>query len=146
MKKLLLYKLLIGLKIDYVSGRCLGFMTITHKIIGDICILNLPENILEKGNSVKLLEKVNEVIEDDFLNIILDMTEIKKIDGTGLGILLKIQKNAVYHNSSIRLYGLKPYVAQIIFQTRLNKILDICHSDFDISETVVKEDTLPAKL
>jgi anti-anti-sigma factor len=119
-------------------------MTITHKIIGDICILNLPENIFEKSNSIKLLEKVNEVIEDDFRNVILDMTEIKKIDGCGLGLLLKIQKNAVCHNTSIRLYGLKPYVAQIIFQTRLNRILDICHSDFDISETFIAEEALPA--
>jgi len=120
------------------------FMTIDHKVIGELCILNLPEDIFEKGSSSALFEKINEVIEANYLNIILDMSQIKKIDGSGLGILLKMQKNAVYHNTSIRLYGLKPYVAQIIFQTRLNRILDICHNDFDISETEITEEVLPA--
>ena len=35
-------------------------MTIDYKVIGELCILNLPENIFEKGNSSALLEKINE--------------------------------------------------------------------------------------
>jgi len=104
-------------------------MDINLRKIGELCIIDLPQNIFSQNNSVELKNVVNNLIDDGYLNILLNMANIAKIDGTGLGVLLNLQKTALYNEINIRLYGLQPYVAQIMFQTRLNKIFDICQNE-----------------
>ena len=118
-------------------------MGINYRIIGEFCIIDLANDAFLAKNTDKLKSTMSEIISNGTANILLNMSNIMKIDGAGLGVLLGLQKIAFYNEVSIKLFGLKPYVAQIIFQTRLNKVLDICQLDDDICEEALS-DTLIA--
>lgn len=112
-------------------------MTLNIKKTGQFCVIDLPVNIFADENSSQLKKVICEMVEQGVLDIILNLSEVQKIDGKGLGFLLNIQKIAFYNELNIRLFGLQPSVAQMIFQTRLNRIFDICQPE----EEIVIEDS-----
>ncbi len=97
--------------------------------IGEFYIIDVPKDTFSKNKIDDLKKFISEIIDQGALNILLNMTEIEKIDGVGLGTLLNLQKLALFNEINIRLYGLQPYVMQMLFQTRLNRVLDICQAE-----------------
>ena len=111
------------------------------KKIGEFYIINLPQNAFSKENIENLKDFIDEIIDQGALNILFNMTNIEKIDGIGLGTLLNFQKIALFNEVSIRLYGLQPYVVHMLFQTRLNKVMDICQIEDEslFDETLIDD-------
>ena len=114
-------------------------MGINFRKIGEFCIIDLAGDTFNGTNINMLKNIISEIINDGTSNILLNMSNIAKIDGAGLGTLLGLQKIAFYNEVNIKLFGLKPYVAQIIYQTRLNKVLDICQLGDDICEEALSD-------
>ncbi|MDD3014582.1 MAG: STAS domain-containing protein [Candidatus Gastranaerophilales bacterium] len=114
-------------------------MELSYRIIGNFCIFDLPKDIFLKNNVIKLKNTINEIIDQGYLNILLNLSNLPRIDGTGLGALLNLQKFALYNEINIRLYGLQPYVAQMMFQTRLNKVFDICMPEEEFCEEALSD-------
>lgn len=116
---------------------------INFRKIEELCIIDVPQDIFLKDNISKLKELINDVIEQGCLRIMLNMSEITKIDGASLGALLSIQRIALCNEVDIKLYSLQPYVAQILFQTRMNRIFDIFQTeDGSICEEALSDSIL----
>lgn len=98
----------------------------------DYCIIDLPKDVFEKENIDILKNLMEELIDDGCKTFLLNMGQLSKINDVGLGMLLGLYKFSFYHEISIRLYNLQSYVAQMIFQTRLNIIFDICNGEDEI--------------
>ncbi len=101
----------------------------------DYCVIDLPKDVFEKENIEKLKALMEKLIDEGSKTFLLNMGQISKINDTGLSMLLGLYKFSFYHEISIRLYNLQSYVSQIIFQTRLNIIFDICLADDDLFKT-----------
>lgn len=98
----------------------------------DNCIINLPKNVFEKEN-IEILKNLMEELKDDGCKtFLLNMGQISKINDIGLGMILGLYKFSFYHEINLRLYNLQAYVSQLIFQTRLNIIFDICEFNDEI--------------
>lgn len=93
------------------------------------CIIELPKNIFEPKNLSCLKQKMEELKEDGSKTFLLNMGQITKVDDAALAMILGLYKFSFYHEVSIKLYNLHPSVSQLIFQTRLNIIFDICDSN-----------------
>jgi len=94
--------------------------------IGNISIIDLHSKIFERTYVNDLRNTMYGLIERDVHNILINFTELENIDAIGLGVLLAIQKTSLVHNLNIKLYGLRPNILQIIKQTHLNRVMDIC--------------------
>lgn len=92
---------------------------------GIYSIIDLPEDILSGslGNSIK--ELVNILIEKNVNNILINCEKIHKIDSLGLGALLSIQKICLFNGSAVKVFNLQPQVSELLYQTRLNRLIDI---------------------
>jgi len=117
-------------------------MELKTRRIADFVVIDLPHDIFTDGNINYLKNTIVDLIEQGSPNILLNMIEISKIDGVGLGALLSFQKFSLYNKIRIRLYGLQPYVAQMMFQTRLNKVLDICQTEEPLHEEMLFDNML----
>lgn len=106
------------------------------------CVINLPKNVFKKENIALLKRIIEDLSEEGFKTFLLNMEQITKIDDNGLGMLLGLYKFSFYHEINIRLYKLQSYVSQLIFQTRLNIIFDICDKD----DEILKEKDIKSKL
>lgn len=98
----------------------------------DYCIVDLPKDVFEKENINELKSLMEELTEDGCKTFLLNMGQLSKINDVGLGMILGLYKFSFYHEINIRLYNLQSYVSQLIFQTRLNIIFDICQSDDEL--------------
>ncbi len=106
-------------------------MEINSRNIGDICVLDLPKDIFMNQNVAVLRQCIVSKIEQGYKGVYLNFKDIAKIDGIGLGALLSFQKMSLYNKVSIKIFGMQPNVAQMMLQTRLNKVLDICQPEED---------------
>jgi len=98
----------------------------------DYCIIDLPKDIFENEKIEELKKIIENLIDDGSNMFLLNMGQLSKINDTGLSTLLGLYKFAFYHEISIKLYNLQSYVSQMIFQTRLNIIFDICMPDDEL--------------
>jgi len=104
-------------------------MSWSFKTFGDYCVIDMPQNIFEPQNIAGLKDLIKDIAENDCNVFFLNMSQIPKVCSKSLGQIINIYKFADSANIEIKLYNLHPYVSQLIFQTRLNQIFDICTPD-----------------
>jgi anti-anti-sigma factor len=120
-------------------------MELISRKIGEFYIVDTHSDIFKREFVNDLKNTVSELIEDDVKNILVNLAEVQKIDGVGLGVLLCVQKLGLFHGINIKFFGLQPYVAQMMFQTRLNRVLNICRlEDEYFCEDALRDDILVA--
>jgi anti-sigma B factor antagonist len=88
-------------------------------------ILSLREERLDSSNSGELRNIILGLLKAEGQRLIMDLSEVRFIDSSGLGTLLNSSKDAHQRSSSIVLAGLQPRVKAMLELTRLNVIFDI---------------------
>ncbi len=76
-------------------------------------------------NADSLKSELQALIAEKSADIILDCTNLKYIDSTGLGVLVNALKRVKEQDKSINIINLKPYIAKIFTLTGLDKIFVI---------------------
>ena len=64
-------------------------------------------------------------IDNGHISILIDLSAVDYIDGSGLETLVLLQKRALKHGGSVTLTGLHGLVKDLFELTRLNKSFDI---------------------
>ncbi len=107
-------------------------MTFSCKKFGEHCIIDLPHNIFTKKKIEALKITIEENTENGFKIFLLNMGQLSKINDDAIEMLLGLYKIAFYQEINLKLYNLQPYVSQLIFQTRMNIIFDICEKNDEL--------------
>ncbi len=76
-------------------------------------------------NADSLKSEVHSLIDEKAADIVLDCTNLKYIDSTGLGVLVSTLKKVKQAGKSIQIINLKPYINKIFTLTGLDKIFVI---------------------
>ena len=76
-------------------------------------------------NADSMKSELHALIEERKADIVLDCTNLKYIDSTGLGVLVSALKKVREADKQISIINLKPYIAKIFTLTGLNKIFEI---------------------
>ena len=76
-------------------------------------------------NADGLKNELHSLIAEKSADIVIDCTNLKYIDSTGLGVLVNALKKVKEMDKSIRIINLKPYIAKIFMLTGLDKIFVI---------------------
>lgn len=101
-------------------------MGMSFNKVGKMCIVNLPANVFTHMNIDELIDVIKVNIADGCIDFYLNMSKINRIDGVGMGVLIHIQKLAHFNDISIQLYEMQPSVKQVLFQTKMNKVIELC--------------------
>nr|WP_319398479.1 STAS domain-containing protein [uncultured Carboxylicivirga sp.] len=65
-------------------------------------------------------------------NLVINLSNIKFIDSTGIGVLISALKTAREHNGSFKLCEIQKDVMSLLTLMKLDKVFDICKSVDDI--------------
>lgn len=103
-----------------------GLRKFEHK-----CIISLPANIFKDEIIEDLKELLVDLSDNDYRVFFLDMSQTSKVNSKNLATIINIYQFAHHYDMEIKLYNLRPYVSQLIYQTRLNQIFDMCDPEFD---------------
>ncbi len=101
----------------------------------DWTILHLRESRVDAHNSDTLKDYFLKLLENGEKRLLVDLSQVRFIDSSGLGALLSGYKNANLHQGVFALVGLQPRVKEMFELTRLNRVFEI----FDRVDEVIGE-------
>lgn len=99
---------------------------INTKITGTAIVTIAPESKkLNVLNVDKVKSKLNDLIDQGYQNLVVDLKEISFIDSSGLGILITVFNHANNRDCRFMVCCLSNEVLHLMKLTRLNQVLDI---------------------
>ncbi|WP_303721254.1 STAS domain-containing protein [Malonomonas rubra] len=92
---------------------------------GEIVKIEVQEERMDAHNSGDLKEQMLQLFDDGKCNLIIDLSEVRFVDSSGLGALVSGFKNASARKGSLKLCCLQPQVRSMFELTRLHRVFEI---------------------
>jgi len=87
-----------------------------------LAIFKIIGNLIEKSQAISLLEDVEECIMKDINQLILDMTDFRYLNSTGLNIFINILTKARRSGGEVVICSVSPKIKELLIITKLNTI------------------------
>lgn len=97
-------------------------MSIKEKIIGDIVVLSLKGNLMGEPDTTDLRDKIYSLLQDNFVNIVLDLAKVKWVNSSGLGTLISSMTSIKNKGGELRLANVTDKVESLFVITQLIKV------------------------
>ncbi len=97
-------------------------MSIKEKIVGDIVILSLKGNLMGEPDTTDLRDKIYSLLQDNFVNIVLDLSKVKWVNSSGLGTLISSMTSIKNKGGELRLANVTDKVESLFVITQLIKV------------------------
>ena len=92
---------------------------------GSAVLMLVQEERLDAHNSGELKTQMLKLFEDGKSNLVVDLSDVRFVDSSGLGALVSGFKNASSRNGSLKLSGLQMQVKSMFELTRLHRVFEI---------------------
>ncbi len=99
-------------------------MKINGKNLGEICVVEL-EGEIDAEHSAQLKSALAKYRETAPKKFVVDLSKVRFIDSTGLGIMISLMRSLNEQGGKLRLSGLNDEVRSIFQITRLHKVFDL---------------------
>ncbi len=88
-------------------------------------VVTTEEAVLSNKHQVKLKGYLSNLIDEGFLNIILDFANVKSIDSSILGVLMLAHNRVRKQDGTFQLITTQPQILFVLEATNLNRILPV---------------------
>jgi anti-sigma B factor antagonist len=100
-------------------------MNITSEHRNEATLLRFHDERIDAHNSSELKDYLLGLLDNGAKCLVLDLSEVRFVDSSGLGALLSGLKNAGMRESRYALAGLQPRVQSMFELTRLHRVFEI---------------------
>ena len=113
-------------------------MIFEQEIKDNTLILKLSGDLIGEDNGANILDKVNTAIQDQLRVCIIDISKLRYINSSGIGVLITILTK--FRNKGGEVYLMKPSetVQKLLVITKLNAIFQIIQSEEEVFKTARK--------
>lgn len=113
-------------------------MIFEQEIKENTLILRLSGDLIGEDNGANILDKVNSAIQDKVLVCIIDISKLRYINSSGIGVLITILTK--FRNKGGEVYLMKPSetVQKLLVITKLNAIFQIIQNEEEVFKTARK--------
>lgn len=107
-------------------------MEFTHEINNKVLILRLQGDLIGENNGPAIIQQVNDAIQQQAMTCIVDISGLRYINSSGIGVLITILTK--YRNKGGEVYLMKPSesVQKLLVITKLNAIFQIVQSEEEV--------------
>ncbi len=104
-------------------------MNFSSEITSDILTINLSGDLIGEDNGFNLLELVNDAISQGVIKCTIDISDLRYINSSGIGVLITILTK--FRNKGGEVYLVKPSenVKKLLIITKLNAIFNVASSE-----------------
>ncbi|HSG29778.1 MAG TPA: STAS domain-containing protein [Candidatus Krumholzibacterium sp.] len=113
-------------------------MKIKKKEVDGITVLELSGEMYGGPENMKLVDVVSEMVEEKKLDLVINLSKVKWISSTGLGILVSARSRFAKEGGVVKLCQPNDRVLGILQVTRLNLIFDVFESEKEAVESLKK--------
>lgn len=100
-------------------------LDITERQTNNVTILDLTGNIIMGGGSKRLGEDVRRLTEAGNTNVLLNFTNVKYLDSSGVGELLALANAVSRAEGNLKLSNLPPKVEEVLTLSGVLPVFDI---------------------
>lgn len=108
-------------------------MNFAQEIKSNTLILRITGDLIGEDNGTRMIEAVNEAVSHQVLNCIIDISGLRYINSSGIGVLITILTK--FRNKGGEVYLMKPSesVKKLLAITKLNAIFQIIQSEAEVT-------------
>ena len=99
-------------------------MTLKEREIGDVTVLDLAGRLVLDEGDTMLRTRVNELIVNNRLKVIVNLRDVTYIDSCGLGVLVAKLVSVRNKGGDLRLLHLSPRTARVISISKLENVFE----------------------
>lgn len=118
-------------------------LKVTSRFCGTVCILQCSGRIMAGQESLNL-ETELETVEQEFDCVILDLSEVTRMDSMGLGMLVRHAYRLNTRGGCIRLVAPQPFVAHLLGITKLSGFLQSYATEEEAIQSFLAQSRPPA--
>lgn len=113
-------------------------MIFEQEIKGNTLVLRLSGDLIGEDNGANILDKVNNAIQDQIRVCIIDISQLRYINSSGIGVLITILTK--FRNKGGEVYLMKPSetVQKLLVITKLNAIFQVIQNEDEVLKTAKK--------
>jgi anti-sigma B factor antagonist len=104
----------------------------------NVAIIYLMGDLMERSDSVELIAKIDELINLDRHTFVLNLSELKYLNSTGLNLLISILSKARNHGGEALVTEVSAKVKELLVVTKLNTVFTITDSNKKAIEMIEK--------
>jgi anti-anti-sigma factor len=97
-------------------------LSLKSRFVGNVYVIQCVGRIV-LGEEVKALEAALEVAEREFSRIVLNLSEVSRLDSIAMGLLVRYAERLGKRGGGLRLAGPPPFVTTLLNMTKLSTML-----------------------
>jgi len=99
-------------------------LTLVSRHLGNVCIIECKGRIA-MGDELKSLEAALNAGTREFTKLVLNVSEVERLDSTGIGLLVRVATNLHKRGGDIRLAAPPPFFVNLLKLANLSSILQM---------------------
>lgn len=104
-------------------------MTFNHKIENSILKIDLSGDLIGEDNGIDIIEVINDQIQKGVKLCVVDISELRYINSSGIGVLITILTKFRNKGGELWLVNPSESVKKLLIITKLNAIFNITDSE-----------------
>lgn len=101
-------------------------MKIKERVLGDAAILDISGKLMGgPPDSEDFKKTIYSLLDRGILNVVIDMSEIKRMNSSGLGILISALTSVRSRGGNLKLAAVDELMEGILVMTKLDTIFEI---------------------
>jgi anti-sigma B factor antagonist len=113
-------------------------MNYTHEVVDNTLVIRLSGDLIGEDNGTSILELATDNINSNIRNCIVNISEVRYINSSGIGVLITILTK--FRNKGGEVFLVKPSenVKKLLIITKLNAIFNIVESESEAISGLTK--------
>lgn len=109
-------------------------MNFAQEIKGNVLVLRISGDLIGEDNGTQLVSAVNEAVSHQLLTCIVDISGLRYINSSGIGVLITILTK--FRNKGGEVYLMNPSenVKKLLVITKLNAIFQVISSEEEVNQ------------
>jgi anti-sigma B factor antagonist len=101
------------------------FFTYTSSVQGNIHVLTLKGDLIDKNQADKLIEEINNTIANNHIRFVVDLGGLKYLNSSGLTILIQILTKARKAGGEAVIANVGKRIKELLVITKLNTVFTV---------------------
>lgn len=107
-------------------------MNFSQEVKSHVLILKISGDLIGEDDGGRIMNTVNDAITQQILNCIIDISDLRYINSSGIGVLITILTKFRNKDGEVYLMNPSESVKKLLVITKLNAIFQIVQSEEDV--------------
>ena len=105
---------------------------------GDLVFINFEGDLIGEENGPEIIEAVNDTLSNDIIKCAVDISEVRYINSSGIGVLITILTKFRNKGGEVVIVNPSEHVKKLLAITKLNAIFTIVDNIAEAKEELNK--------